>query len=119
MNESAAAIKQFQAQLSSQEFYYKFGNDPHNSSAQHLMCTDAETAQKYCPERWKAMNKWLQSARAVSSRLQENEKNHLTKMLSGMNKDFKVARSRARREADHHMTTIPDLNPNPRSSSGN
>lgn len=66
---ATAAIKKFKQKLESQEFYYAAKNDSNHSHEQHLACNNAENAKKYCPERWQAMNNWLQSARAILSQL--------------------------------------------------
>lgn len=60
------AIVKFRSQLESDDFFYTIENE-NNYSEPYMRCYDDETAQKNCPERWKAMTQWLQSAEVVSA----------------------------------------------------
>ena len=62
-NESKA-IKKFRIQLENDKYFYIVENETTNSEL-YMKCYDKTTAEKYCPQRWKAMNRWLESAKTV------------------------------------------------------
>ena len=62
------AIEKFRSQLESDEFFYAVENETKYPES-YMKCYDTETAKLHCPQRWKAMNRWRQSAQAVSAYL--------------------------------------------------
>jgi hypothetical protein len=66
-NESKA-IKKFRSQLERDDFFYTVENENYYSEL-YMKCYDEETAKIFCPRRWKAMTRWLQSAEAVGTNL--------------------------------------------------
>ena len=70
------AIEKFRSQLQSDKYFYTIENESKYSEP-YMRCYDDETAQEYCPERWKAMQRWLQSAETVSrTNVDWVERNH-------------------------------------------
>ncbi|KXJ22621.1 uncharacterized protein LOC110251997 [Exaiptasia diaphana] len=65
-----SAVVEFRKLLNSSDSYF---NDPipRNESDEnaHRLCSDLKGAQKYCPQRWKAMQMWFKEARRVMSLL--------------------------------------------------
>ena len=59
------AITKFRAILAGDQYFYTIVNETEHDEP-HLVCYDAKSAEKYCPQRWKAMNDWRQSAQSVS-----------------------------------------------------
>ena len=61
------AITEFRAKLDSPDNYYNQDEFPANESDNqaYKRCSTIEGAKKYCPMRWKAMQRWFVDARAV------------------------------------------------------
>ena len=59
-NESEA-IQAFQEVLNSSSMWHNSGSFPKNESDENAFkkCTSPETAAQYCPVRWKAVNKYV------------------------------------------------------------
>lgn len=69
-NESEA-IQAFQEVLNSSSMWHNNGSFPKNESDENAFkkCTSPETAARYCPVRWKAVNKWARYCRQVMGML--------------------------------------------------
>ena len=61
------AIKKFKEQLNSTDEYFNDEAFPKNESDEnaHAKCSNIEDAKKYCPTRWKTLEKWFTEARSV------------------------------------------------------
>lgn len=64
-NESKA-IEKFRSQLESDAFFYTIENETKYPEP-YMKCYDTETAKQNCPQRWKTMTRWRQSAEEVSA----------------------------------------------------
>ena len=58
------AIEKFRSLLESDKFFYPVENE-NKYPEPYMRCYDDETAKQNCPERWKAMTRWLESAEEV------------------------------------------------------
>ena len=59
-------MERFRSNLESDKYFYTIENETKYSEP-YMRCYDNETAKKYCPERWKSMTRWLQSAKMVGT----------------------------------------------------
>ena len=66
----ARAIEKFRSKLESDRYFYTIENETKYSEP-YMRCYDNERAKKYCPERWKSMTRWLQSAKMNINRLRK------------------------------------------------
>ena len=66
-NDSDLAVQEFRKILNSSESYFD-DPIPKNESDEdaHRKCSDLAGAEKYCPARWAAIQKWFKEARKVS-----------------------------------------------------
>ena len=65
------AVKEFKRKLNSSEMWHNNGPFPANESDEnaHKTCVSPETAEKFCPVRWAAINRWANYCRYVMSML--------------------------------------------------
>ena len=63
----AEAIREFRDELNSSDNYFNVNKFPGNESDTQAKekCSTIDNAKKYCPERWKALQKWFKEARMV------------------------------------------------------
>ena len=69
ISKTSKAETAFQARLKNRTLSYFNENEiPENQTtgSAFKLCKSVETAKKYCPDRWAAMEKWLDMARKVS-----------------------------------------------------
>ena len=57
----------FIKRLNESDMYFITEDIPKNESNKvaHVQCTDEETAKKYCPKRWAAMQNWFKESLKV------------------------------------------------------
>lgn len=67
LDDTAAAIKQFRAKLSSQEMYFNKRPFPANESnpEAYARCNNLDGAKRFCPRRWEALQRWFKMSREV------------------------------------------------------
>ncbi|KAM7443428.1 hypothetical protein ABFA07_007884 [Porites harrisoni] len=70
-SDETEAVQAFRKILDSRSMWHNNGSFPVNESNEYAYktCVDPETAAKYCPVRWKAVNKWAQYCRQVMGML--------------------------------------------------
>jgi len=68
LNNTGASIKQFRASLKSQSMYFNDEPLPKNESGHeaHKKCSSVDGAMKFCPMRWKAIQKWFKTSKEAS-----------------------------------------------------
>lgn len=67
---ASKAIEEFRVHLQTRQFFYDNDNKTRKLEQTYLECYDDASAQKHCPRRFKAMSKWLRSAKQVAKRPQ-------------------------------------------------
>ena len=68
LQDTEAAVKQFKANISSQDMYFNKVPIPANESGSEAfkLCNNIEGAMNFCPKRWDALQKWFKASREVS-----------------------------------------------------
>ena len=58
----------FIQRMNHSDMYFTKEEIPRNESDEkaHVLCGDVESAKKYCPTRWRALENWFTEARMVS-----------------------------------------------------
>ncbi|XP_015750670.1 PREDICTED: uncharacterized protein LOC107330606 [Acropora digitifera] len=72
LDDTAAAIKEFRAKLSSQEMYFNKRPFPANESnpEAYARCNNLDGAKRFCPQRWEALQRWFKMSREAMSFLE-------------------------------------------------
>ena len=67
LQDTEAAVKQFKANISSQEMYFNKVPIPANESGPEAfkLCNNIKGAMKFCPKRWDALQRWFKASREV------------------------------------------------------
>ena len=62
------AIEKFIQRMNQSDMYFVQEEIPKNESGEkaHVRCGDVEGAKKYCPTRWRAIQKWFALSEMVS-----------------------------------------------------
>lgn len=65
------AVRAFRKILTNQSSYYNDAPFPEieSNATAHKRCTDIKSARKYCPERYKSLQKWMATCREIMSLL--------------------------------------------------
>ena len=68
LDNNTEAVKKFREMLTDRSNYFNEEPFPKNESDEeaHKRCSNIEDAQKYCPKRWEAAEKWWAAARMVN-----------------------------------------------------
>lgn len=66
----ALAVSQFKDVLGHANMSFNIKSFPSNESGElaFIKCNDQKSAQAYCPQRWKALQAWIQNTIKVSTR---------------------------------------------------
>ena len=67
LEDTEAAVKQFKANISSQDMYFNKEPFPANETGSDAFkrCTTIKGAMEFCPKRWEAFQTWLKASREV------------------------------------------------------
>ena len=66
--DNSTAVRKFKEVLKSRDMFFNAQPFPANESgeAAFFLCTAEQTSRLFCPARWKAMQKWIESTSQVS-----------------------------------------------------
>lgn len=67
-NDNSTAVRKFREVLESRDMFFNVQPFPANESgeAAYFLCTAEQTSRLFCPARWKAMQKWIETTTQVS-----------------------------------------------------
>lgn len=67
LEDTEAAVKQFKANISSQDMYFNKEPFPANETGSDAFkrCSTIKGAMEFCPKRWEAFQTWLKASREV------------------------------------------------------
>ncbi|KAK3737262.1 hypothetical protein QZH41_019871 [Actinostola sp. cb2023] len=70
-NDNVTAVQEFRKLLNSSKMYFNEDPIPANESDENAFrkCSNLKGAEKYCPRRWEALQKWFKEARQAMSML--------------------------------------------------
>lgn len=72
-SDNATAKQQFIIRLNQSDMFFVDEPIPQNESDKnaHNLCSNLKDAEKYCPKRWAAMQRWFSEAQKVGKMIQK------------------------------------------------